>query len=80
MKLIKIQDKHYNLLYLWNGEAHLGGLYDVNNESHKKIVIWENQPFINNIDIPSYIKTWVYIIRYFKKDAFGRSMFNLKLI
>lgn len=78
-KFIKVQGKIYLLLGMYGGVAHLGLPLDVNNESAKRIIIWESQPFFHEHEFG--LKDRIYIqycllIRFFKSDVFGNSKFK----
>ena len=77
IELIKVQGKIYNVLGIYGGHIHLGNPYDVNNEVIKKGVIWEMQPFFENISQLVYL--YFSLTRFFKKDVFGQSEFIYKL-
>ncbi len=44
-KYIEVQGKNYVLLGMYGGNAHLGLLYDLNNDVYRSGVIWYMQPF-----------------------------------
>ena len=75
MKLIKINGKLYHQLGMHDGHASVGELFDVNNEVVDRLFIWGNQTFFDS-EINPHIKSFVYIVRYFKKDVYGRSKFK----
>lgn len=79
MKLIKIQGKLYNLLGMYGGKVYVSKLFDVNNNVVKKGIIWEMQPFYWDKDINYLLKSFIYIIRYFKVDVFGNSQFKIDI-
>jgi hypothetical protein len=79
MEFIKVQNKLYTVLGMYGGYAYLGLPLDVNNDVVKNGVIWEMQPFYweNSISHPDKIKILYFkIIRFFKKDCFGKSKFK----
>jgi len=75
MKFFKINGKIYHLLLISGGRAYLGKPLDVDNEVEWEGVIWQNQPFYFDNEINPYIKTFYYVIRYFKRDCLKRSQF-----
>ena len=75
MKLIKINGKLYYQLSIHDGHVSVGRLFDVNNEVVDRVFIWEDKTFFDS-EINPHKKSLVYIIRYFKKDVFGRSKFK----
>ena len=77
LELIKVQGKIYNILGVYGGHIHLGNQNDVNNEVTKKGVIWEMQPFFENISKARYL--YFSLSRYFRKDVIGHSAFKEKL-
>jgi hypothetical protein len=44
-KYMKVQGVNYVLLGMYGGMAHLGRLYDLNNDACRSNVIWYMQPF-----------------------------------
>jgi hypothetical protein len=77
-KLIKIDNKWYNLLYLQGGYFYVGEIFDINNNVIKQGVIWEQKRFFEQHEFwYGYIfnKT-VRLIRFIKQlifgDAFGK--------
>jgi len=76
-RIIRINNKTYHLLGMYWGRAHCGELLDVNNEEVWSGIIWHHQPFWIDDEVPFafIIKTYCYVIRYFKKDVWGRSEF-----
>lgn len=75
MRLIEIQGVLYNQLGMYGGKVYLGKPLDVNNEVVKAGIIWEMQPFKDEKEINTLIKTFVYVVRYFSRDVFGQSQF-----
>lgn len=76
LKLMRVEGKIYNVLGLNGGYIYLGNPYDVNNGVLKKGVIWEMQPFFD--DVPKINYLYFSLARYFKKDVFGNSDFKIK--
>ncbi len=74
LKLIKVQGKIYSIVGIYGGYIHLGNPYDVNNEVIKEGVIWEMQPFYE--ELPQIINLYYSFIRFFKTDVFGKSEFK----
>jgi hypothetical protein len=77
LKLMKVNGKIYNVIGLYGGNIYLGNPYDVNNDVVKNGVIWEMQPFYN--DVSKVIKLYFTITRFFSTDVFGKSEFKNKL-
>lgn len=79
MEFFKLKGKVYHLLGMYGGVAYLGKPLDVNNGVVWSGVIWENQPFSYDHEINPYVKTFFYVLRYFKRDQFGNSQFSKDL-
>jgi hypothetical protein len=75
MKFIKVEGKIYEELSMNGGRVTLGEPTDPNREVIKEGVVWGMGKVEFDEDINYFIKTYFYVLRYFKKDVFGRSNF-----